>query len=310
MAVQPVQPRGNTAASSVRGPSPSIWASCPVAGMLENPGNGMYFWDDFTRVGINTTATGGAYIGGLGDYAAYIYQGGTVTDAQIEGGGISIQSDNDNEGVSMASATGSFRVTTTSTLALNQRLWYECRVACTTITTAKGDAFVGLSSGFLASGLPQAAWPITATDDTLADTNILGFHRKGGASTEWQFVYKLTGQTVVYPTNLTTLMNSVTGSVLTASQYVKLGFLFDPQAPQKTIGTASTGQTAGVLAQPLITVFVNGVAAAAFLTSTNVKGTAFPTSFMSPSFAYMNQSATSPGSLIVDWHRAAQLPNS
>lgn len=311
MSVKTVNPMGNLAASSIRGPSQALWANCPVLGMLEDPGVGQYFFDDFNRTGGNTSAAGGVYAGGWGDYNAYIYHGGTITDGQLEGGVISLQSDGDNEGVSIASGTGSFRITTTSTLALNQKLWYEARVACSTITASKSDCFVGLSSGFLSSGLPQAAWPITVTDDTLADTNILGFHRKGTASpTDWSFVYKLTGQTVVYPTNLTTLATSVLGAALTASQYVKLGFLFDPNPTPKQISLASTGQTAGQLKQPLITIFVNGLPAAAFLTNTNVQGTAFPTSFMTPSLAIMNQSGTSPGSLLVDWHRCAQLANS
>lgn len=310
MAIVTVVPQGNLAASTVRGPSPAIWANFPAAAIAENPGVGQHFFDDFNKAGGNTSTASGTYIGGWGDWATYMYQGATITDGQLEGGVISMQSDGDNEGVSLASSTGSFRITTTSTLALNQKLWFEARVACSTITTAKSDCFVGLSSGLLSSGLAQAAWPITATDDTLADTNILGFHRKGGTPTDWQFVYKLTGQTVVYPTGLTTLATSVLGAALTASQYVKLGFLFDPSATPKLIGTASTGQTAGVLKQPLITVFVNGLPAAAFLTSTNVQGTAFPTSFMSPSLAIMNQSGTAPGSLLADWIRCGQLANS
>lgn len=311
MSVKTVNPLGNLAASSTRGPSQAIWGSCPRLAILEDPSIGQYFFDDFNATGGNTSAASGAYAGGWGHYNAYIYQGGTITDGQLEGGVISLQADGDNEGVSIASGTGSFRITTTSTLALNQKLWYEARVACSSVTATKSDCFVGLSSGFLSSGLPQAAWPITTTDDTLADTNILGFHRKGTASpTDWSFVFKLTGQTVVYPTNLQTLVTSVTGSAMTASQYVKLGFLFDPNPTPKYISTASTGQTAGTLKQPLITIFVNGLPAAAFLTNTNVQGTAFPTSFMAPSLAIMNQSGSSPGSLLCDWHACSQLANS
>jgi hypothetical protein len=213
--------------------------------------------------------------------------------------------------VAYGPSAGAFRLVTTSTLALNKKLWFETRIAMSSVTATKTEAFFGLINGFLTSGLPTAAVPITTTDDTLADKNLIGFHIKSTASpTEVCFVFKLTGQTVQYPTNLQTLLASTGQAVLTAGAYVKLGFLFDPNARPKRISSASTGQTAGDVRAPLIRIFVNGLEAPAFLTSTNLQAATFPTAFMGPCFANMNQTGSSPGTTTMDWMRVAQLANS
>jgi hypothetical protein len=311
MAVNTVDVLGNLAADANRGPSQAIWGSCPWLRFLEDPSRGMAFFDDFLMSGSNSSTSAAAYLGSWGRWASYLYQGATIVDATKEGGVITLASDGDNEGVALSASAGAFRITTTSTLDLNQKLWFEARVSSSTIAAAKHDAFVGLADSFLSSGIPQAAWPIQTTADTLfANMNAIGFHKKGGAGTDWSFVYQLSGATSVYPTGLDTLVNTVLGTALTAGQYVKLGFLFDPSAPSKYISSASTGQTANTIAKPLITVFVNGLPAVAFLTSANVQGTSFPTGFMAPTIGVMNQTGTSPGSLSADWIRVAQAANS
>lgn len=304
----------NTAIDTNRGPSAALWdgGRCPWLDLIENPARGMTFWDDFIGGGNIPTAAGGAIAQGLSDkWSIYAYQGSLLTDGLAEGGVLTMGCDGDNEGVALGPSCGAFRLVTTSTLALNKKLWFECRISPSTVTATKIDAFAGLFGGFLTTGLPTAAVPITTTDDTLADKNLIGFHIKGTASpTEVCFVYKLAGTAVVYPTNLQTLMASTGNSVLTAGAWVKLGFLFDPDAVPKQISSASTGQTAGAVKKPLIRIFVNGLEAPAFLTSDNLGGGAFPTGFMGPGVAVMNQAGSSPGTLSIDWMRVAQLANS
>lgn len=308
-AVDTMESVGNLVASSQRGPSYSIWADYPAAAVAQDPSLGMHIFDDFIKVGgwLSTNTAGGS----MGDWASYGSTGSLQTDGALEGGVISLGSDGDQESATIASLAGAFRITTTSTLALNNKLWFETRVAFGTIATTKMDAFVGLADKLTSSNIMVNTIPISTTDDTLSTVpNLIGFHKKSGASTEINFVYQLAGGTAVYPTNLTTLMNSVTGAVLVAQSgqtgFVKLGFLFDPTAPAVFISSASTGQTAGVLARPLIKIFVNGLPAAAFLTSTNVQGTAFPTGFMGPVFSVM-QTATGANQGLIDWIRVAQL---
>lgn len=308
------RPANQLSQNTLRGPSEAVWKGksyCPVRDFIEDPNQGMYFFDDFLVIGSGPSATGGAIAQSNGQWASYVYQGGTVIDGAKEGGVITIASDGDNEGVAFSSGAGAFRLVTTSTKALNRRLWFEARVSLSTITATKNDAFIGLFDGFLTSGLPTAAWPIQTTDDTLAAAmNAIGFQRKGSVGTDWSFLYQLSGQTTVYPTNLTTLTTTVLGTAMAAADFVKLGFVFDPIAEVKVVGSASTGQTAGTQRRALVRVFVNGLEAAAFLTSDNLGGTAFPTGFMAPGFAIMNQTGSTPGTMSVDWIRVAQEANS
>lgn len=310
----------NLAQSTQRGPSQVILGDCDVNGInsqqMEFAG-GQWVYDDFNLIGNPGSSSGGALAASTGRWASYVYQGGTVTDAQLEGGVISLQSDGDNEGYMLQSSAGSFRIVTTSTLALNQKLWFEARVACSTVTATKNDAFVGLAIPALSSGLPRAAYPITTTDDTMDATNgtFLGFQRKGTASpTDWSVTFNLAGGTVNYPTGLQTLVATALGAAMTASQYVKLGFLFDPNALPAQITVPTARQTAGNTRKKLIRFFVNGVELPTFLSSDDVQnataGQAFPTGFMCPTIQIMNQTGSTPGSLLADWIYCGQMPNS
>ncbi len=315
MSVNTVEYKGNLAANTDRGPSRVIWADCPVHDLMENPALGMYFFDDFLMLGNADMSS--AYKNSIGQWSAYGAAGALLADGGLEGGVVTYGSDGDNEGVTFLSSAGSFRLVTTSTLALNGKLWFEARIATSTIAATTHEDFIGLAIPSLSSGLPRVAYPITATDDTLDATNgtFIGFHRKATAApTEWQFCFNLAGGTVNYVTGLTTLMNSVTGAVLTASQFVKLGFLFDPNAYTRQVSSATARQTAGTLRRPLIRVFVNGLEASTFLSTEDVQnatsGQKFPTGFMGPCFALENQTVTTPGTSSVDWIRVAQLANS
>lgn len=300
-----------TAGDTHRGPSPEIWHDFNALDFLEDPSKGMHVFEDFLGTSNIPTAAAAAIAQGFNDnFSIYAYQGATIVDGAAEGGVITMGSDGDNEGVALGPTAGWARITTTSTLALNQKLWFEARWARSSVTATKGDFFVGLIDSFLTSGVPTAAIPITVTDNTLADVNLIGFHSKGNAPTEVSFVYKLKGQSVVYPTNLTTLMASSGDSVLTDGKFVKTGFLFDPDATPRVISSASTGQTVGTVRKPLIRIFINGRELPAFLTTENVQGTAFPTGFMGQCMAVLNQTGSTPPTMSCDWIRVAQKANS
>lgn len=307
MAVKSAQYAPALTADISRGPSIAIWDGFNIPAILENPGLGMYFFDDFI-VCPSSPATGSALP--WGSWAAFLETNGAITDGALEGGVIKLAaSTTAHQGVSLNSLAGSFRITTTSTLALNKKLAFEARVAVSSIAASQQDTFVGLMD----TGGGLTLEPITATGGLLTTTpNLIGFHQKGGASgfADWNFVYQLGGGTAVYPTNLQALITTVTGVAPVAAAFVKLGFIFDPNPPSLLISSASTGQTVGVLAKPMIQVFVNGQPAPAFLTSTNVQGTTFPTGFMGPVMAFKQQSTTASISSSFDWIRVAQGANS
>lgn len=298
-----------TVADTSRGPSNNLWGA-----FLDYEATDNKVFDDFTRVGNATMSS--AYAGSIGAWSTYGYAGAQINDAGIEGGGITLSSDGDNEGLALLSSSSSFRFVTTSTLALNKKMAFECRVARSTITTAKSEFFVGLMAPTLSSGLPAAAQPITTTDDTLMTAgDFFGFHCVGatatrGGPTEVGVAFELASGTVNYPTNLTTLMASTGNTVLAGGTYVKLGWLFDPNGPYKRITSATARQTAGQVVRALVRFFVNGLEAPTFLSSADVANAAatqaFPTAFMAPVIAHMNQTGSTPGTTSIDWIRVAQ----
>lgn len=319
MGVQTVEVKGNLSANTNRGPSAVIWADCPVLDIIEDPSKGTYFFDDFLTMGTQP-ASAAAYAGSAGQWATYLYQGGLINDGTLEGGVIKAGSDGANEGAMFQSVAGAFRMLTTSTLALNQKLWFESRWSRSSVATTDGDYFVGLAIPALSSGLPRAAYPITTTDDTLDATNgtLFGFHSNmttgtRGGPTEVSCAFNLAGGTVNYPTGCTAMMTSTGQTVLAANTYVKTGFVFDPAAPVKRITVPTARQTAGNLGRALIRFFINGVELPTFLTADDVvnatAGQAFPTGFMAPTFAVMNGAGTA-STFNMDWIRVAQLANS
>lgn len=310
MAVKSFQYLNNLAADTERGPSPSIWGSpgsgnAWIADFIQEPRLGLYQFEDFKSCGI-TPATGSAG-NFIGDTAWYAYgdTAGVITDANIVGGGITLAGGTtDNAGIALGSLAQSYQLVT-SAAALQGRLAFECRVAMSTASyvATRNDMFLGLVD---ASGTPAAVLPITATGGLLTTAaGLIGFHKRGGTTgaVDWNFVYQVAGGTAVYATNLQALITTVTGVAPVGGTYYKLGFVFDPfNAPLLPITSASTGQTASPNAtRAMVRIYVNGLQAAAFLTSTNVLGTAFPTTVMSRAAAYRNDNTTAALSGSVDW---------
>lgn len=318
MSVRTIRAARNLSANTDRGPSDAIWSNCPIADFQQDPQIGMHFYEDFLLSG-NADMTS-AYKNSIGQWSTYGYAGSLLADGAAEGGVLTMGADGDQEGVTLESASGSYRLVTTSTLALNGKLWFEAKIARSSIATAKGDFFVGLCTPSLSSGLPAAAIPITTTDDTLSTTpSFIGFHSTSstgtrGGPTEVAVAFNLASGTVNYPTNLTTLMASTGQTVLAGGTFVKLGFIFDPFAQMKQISAATARQTAGQVKRALIRFFVNGVEAPTFLTSDDVQnataGQAFPTGFMAPCISVMNTTGSTPPTMSTDFIRVAQLANS
>lgn len=309
-------PGSLTAADTSRDISQNIWGSCPWDSV--NNGRmsvGYGFHDDFLLAGNANMSS--ALAGSIGRWSMYGYAGAQVNDTGREGGWITLSSDGDQEGLALLSSAGSFRMVTTSTLALNPKMWFEARVSRSTITTVKGEFFVGLMAPTLSSGLPAAAQPITTTDDTLMTAgDFFGFHCNStsstrGGPTEVAAAFCLASGTVNYPTNTTTMMASTGNTVLAADTKVKLGFLYDPNALFKRITSATARQTAGQIKRALIRFFVNNLELPTFLTSDDVANAtatqAFPTAWMSPVIAHMNTTGSTPATTSIDWIRCAQL---
>lgn len=310
--------KGAATLDNDRGPSSRIWGDCDWDGIVggQNEFKGAkWFYDDAIMLGNAVMSS--AFQGSIGQWSAYGAAGAFINDQALDGAVAGMGSDGDNEGLTLISSAGGFRMVTTSTLAPNQKLWFEASVGTSTIAATKRDDFVGLAIPALSSNLPRANYPITTTDDTLDATNgtFIGFHRKGTAApTDYQFVFNLAGGTINYVTNLTTLL-ATAGVTLAANVPIKLGFVFDPNALTALVGSLPTArQTQGQLARQVVRIFAQGYEMPTFLTGLDVYNAtatqAFPTGFMAPCVATMNQTASTPGSMLYDWIRVAQMPNS
>lgn len=313
MAVKSVLYLANLVSNTERGPSESIWGApgspnAWIEDFLQDPRLGQYFFDEFNSAGLSPAAGSAANFGADANWYAYLDTNGAITDSGILGGGIHLAaSTTAHQGVALGQLTNAFQIIN-STPVYQPRLAFEARVAMSTaaLVASTADMFVGLID---ASGTPASVVPITATGGTLATApGFIGFHKRGGATngTDWNFVYNVAGGTPVYATNLQNLVTTVTGSAPVGGTYYKLGFAYNPQATTMMITSASTGQTAGVIARPEIIVYVNGFPAVAFLTTTNIGGAAFPVTLMAPSIAFKQQSTTAAVSADVDWIRVAQ----
>jgi len=308
----------NLLANTNRGPSASIWGKCPILDFLQDPGYGQYFFDDFTVAGNAATLNA---IGNFGQWASWFDTGTVLTTDPQQDGGVIRMLPTSTTTMAIGSTAGSFRMVTAAAgnAVVGGKMWFECRIALSSITTAIRDVFIGLVDNTTQFSTASATAVINTTNILATGPNLFGFHARSTTNpTDVGLAFNVAGGTVQYPTNLQTLSTTVTGAALTAfaagatgalgTGFVKLGFVFDPQAQPKRIGSASSGQTLGALKAPLITIYVNGIAAAAFLTSDNLVASTFPTGWMAP-FIGISGRGTSP-SLLVDWIRVAQMAQS
>jgi hypothetical protein len=321
----------SSAADTNRGPSQALWAAPGGAGAwvedyIQDPSLGMHFFDDFLVAGSGPAVSGAAFLGSMGQWSIYLGSSAGIADGGIVGGGlqfnpgsIAVSSGASTPTTAIGSQTGSFQITANSSgaSALQGRLVFEARVMLTSITSGQRDAFIGLGD----QGTPGATNPFTVvsggSSQMLTTTrNLIGFYNAdSGRGQDWAFMFQLASTAPVFCSNLNSLVSRVTGSAIAAGSFYKLGFVYNPQAMPVTIATASDGQTVGNVAKAMITVYVNGVAAAAFQTQTqNILTASFPTGIMGPLAAFCNvsNSGTSnsgtgvAGQMVLDWMRVAQ----
>lgn len=150
---------GADTATTSRCPSPSIWADCPVASIMEDPAKGAHVFDDFKNSVLNINAAGATdFATGVGDLSGdinwYVYcESDKVADVALQ---------QDDEGVLLLQTDGTDADVTAITTGNNtqgvwktptegtppsspKRLWFECRVKAVSITNDDGGWFVGLA---------------------------------------------------------------------------------------------------------------------------------------------------------------------
>lgn len=267
------QYRGNQAANQVnedRGRSPFLWAGFPIEDILRDNNKGWFDGDEFLDSIDVAAGSEAAY----GNYLGFASTGGSVANGTDVGGVRTLSSDGDNEGASFRRRSCPFKI------ARGQgKFVFECRVKFSTITDTKNGVFVGL----MESASLTATVPIAAAG-TLADQNLVGFHRLEGDGDQIDCVYKANGVTQV---NVQTDALP-TQYVLAADTWIKLGMIYDPDDYS-------------------LKFFANGVQIASY-TVVSSAGTDFPNDVnLGFVIAILNATGTTPGDASIDWWYAGQL---
>jgi hypothetical protein len=325
MAVKTAQQGNVISQDTSRGPSNGVWSDCPLDDFIQNFGGGIgtpgyLVQDDFCPVATPSNVT--PAIGTLGQWAVWAAATMTIVDAIEEGGVAKISGTAANTSFILTSNAGMFRlVGATANFNLFGKLWFECRLALGSVSASQQGVFVGLADNTGSQINSSNTTVIASGGNTLTTTkNILGlFNRTTTGPADFSVVYQPAAGTAVYPTGLTTLVNSVTGANMKAyaadtdighgTGFVKLGMKFDPNPQQSLLAPASppSGQTAGTLYPPNLTFYVNGQQLPFFLNKAILQAATFPTGCVfSPVIQYMNVAGAG-APIYVDWIRIAQL---
>lgn len=133
-------------ASTTREPSKSIWFDCPVMLMLDDPSTGNYWFDDFMDLPLQPTLTTQIAYGRYKAYATAsctLKSVSTVSSTEQGGGYLEKTAAADNDGISIAQAYPTFMLS--GNVSDSGKLWFEARIAISTIATNTTGFFLGLA---------------------------------------------------------------------------------------------------------------------------------------------------------------------
>lgn len=162
-----------------RGPSPSIWADCPVREFQENPGKGVHQFDDFRNsIVLKETVHSTDFTSKVGRIAGDInWYNFIETDKLVD---LSIPQDDigtlqflgDTSDQDVNCAVTGFNVQgiiRTPKVGEEKRFWYEARVKVSTIANADLGIFIGLTEPGQAADVKGVFAGDAAALDSAAD---------------------------------------------------------------------------------------------------------------------------------------------
>ncbi|MCH7908065.1 MAG: hypothetical protein IIB38_00420 [Candidatus Hydrogenedentes bacterium] len=251
------------------GPSPGLWGLAP-RDVFYDPAVAYGFSQEFVDLpilvdGAEAVIAGGGGWKGFGSTGAAAVSGAQDDE---DGGSYSLASDLANEGASISGGHAPHKLT-----RLAEDFFFECRIKASTVVANDLGFFVGMMGITAAS----AVIPIEAADD-IADTNLVGFHYPGGATTSIGTLYRADSVAEV---------DVKTAAVtIAAATYLKLGM---------------------VVQKGKLTFFLNGVPLADTKSLPDGTGTDFPAdTFMRPIIAMLHGSGAT-GDVTASWIHTRQL---
>ena len=213
-------------ADTNRGPSPGIWADCPVMEMIHDPSVGFHLWDDFfgSGEGTDTGQTWSAPSGG-GRYLCFGITGATVQAKTSVAGALTgileldVDADDEENYLGFDTTHSSPFGEISDTAGHNKKLWFEGRVRFDNVDS--GATACGKLFGLGASGM-NVTGAIGADAGSIAAVSFLGFRALAADGDGLDAVYG-DGTEVV----LAESAAGLAAQTLTAAVWVKLGIYFD-----------------------------------------------------------------------------------
>ncbi len=275
-----VQYSGGSIADQSSGLS-NFWADCPIEEIQNGDRRGIHFFDDFIDFGLPGTQTTEI---NLGRYKVYNTGAGKVINDAMphaaspvsQGGIISMLCDTAGDQSVIGTHACPFALTSTSL-----KLWFEARIAVTSIATAMTHLFIGLGNNVDVTF--GAAIPLADADATGTAVALLGFNRLEDGLGVLNSAY--TDEAATY-----TNVQAAAGAIA-AETWIKVGFTFDRSKGDRCIEF-----------------YVNGVKCSTAMTAAALAAlTHLDASGLGPVFAQFADASGTANYAYLDWWRCAQL---
>jgi len=198
------------------GPSAAIWATCPVLDIIEDPGVGYYYFDDFTSPTVDVTTGDG--------YTITQSTSGSISHTDLPGGGLLISSGGHSSADDGATVNAGGEIWKP---AAGKTLWFEARVKMSDVATTPDQFLVGLTDTDTA---PIASGELSVT----GENHIVWYTDSGTTAGQIEFATVKAGSA--------DQNSNVNGTVLADDTFVKLGFIVDDVAGNLRVRPFINGQ--------------------------------------------------------------------
>lgn len=275
--------QGTNAPNTQRGPSPYLWADCPVSEILHDPSLGAYLYDDFKDFPLTGTQTTQIAHGRWKVFAttgSSVAPVSAVNSVELQGGALAFSTDTDNDSASLAQSYPSFLLSGLTTTS--GKLWFEGEVAVNTIATNGIGFFFGLAETeqwTLATGVP-----FNGGDAITNSAAAIGFRKEEDG---------LAVVDTVYSDRATSFTNvgDAEGTLTAAYTFTKYGMIYNPDDADGTVRF-----------------YQNGIELASKLTNAQLLAlTNLDANAVGVLFAHIADSAGTTGASYLRWVRVAQL---
>lgn len=271
-------------AANTTGLSPRLWNRV-TGSIMAADGNKrlVLVGDDFLC--MNHLATTYANVNSEQAYTAYIDSGSTITVLADEKGGVlALTGDaTDNDEIWIEAGDGTGQLGQISDTAADAHLTaFECRVKFSSIVDGVCSFFAGLAT----PGTAGAEALVNDTGAIKATTSFIGFRNLLNGD-NIQCIYQAIADSAA-------VINVAAAGTLAADTFVKLGFIYDPDA----------------MAAKRFTWYIDNVELSTYVTATQIAAATFPDAeALTFLFGYKNTIGTTPNATegAIDWWSFAQV---